>query len=278
MRQGPGLSSRLLLSRLARGGCAPTMLMYHGTPGGAALPAPYSLHARQFLGHVEVFRLLGWPTRCVSELDNPPIGPALYITFDDGYRDNHTHALPALTEAGLRATWFVPSARVGGRADWGALSPEQQPLMSCAELNELAAAGMEIGAHSRTHADLSRLQGDALEDEVAGARRELEDLLGRPVQSFAYPFGAHTATTVEAVAAAGYTHACSTRAGRLHAGDGPWRLRRITLQAGDDADQLVRKLWLGANRARPLDLAASLLQRLRPGAGSREGGLLARDR
>jgi peptidoglycan/xylan/chitin deacetylase (PgdA/CDA1 family) len=138
---------------------------------------------------------------------------------------------------------------------------------------------MEIGAHSRTHPDLTLLTGAALADEVAGARRELEDLLGRPVRSFAYPYGAHTTATVEAVVAAGYSHACTTRAGRIDPRDGPWRIRRITLTAGDDADELVRKLWLGANQARRRDLALNLCQRVLAGAPARAAaGLLARER
>lgn len=278
MNSGPGFASRVLLARLARGGCAPTVLMYHGTPAGRTAPAPYSLHARHFRAHVEVFRLLGWPTRLMCELGTAAAGPALYLTFDDGYRDNHTHAFPLLHAAGLRATWFVPSAHVGGRAAWEDLPPDQQALMSRSELLELAASGMEIGAHSRTHADLTRLSGARLDDEIAGARQELEDLLGQPVVSFAYPYGGHTAQTVAAVAAAGYTAAGTTRAGRVDPDDGPWRIRRITLKAGDDADALVRKLWLGANQARRRDVIASLWQRLGRGEARGTGGLLARER
>jgi peptidoglycan/xylan/chitin deacetylase (PgdA/CDA1 family) len=277
VRHGPGPLSRWLLRRLSKGGCAPTLLMYHGTPAGAEGPAPYSLHAEHFRGHVEVFRQLGWPTPCVSELVRAPAGPALCITFDDGYRDNLEHAFPLLQSAGLKATWFVPSARVGGLADWGNVPAAQAPLMSRDDLLRLIDAGMEIGAHSRTHARLPTLDEATLTDEVSGAREELEQLLGGTVSSFAYPYGLHDERTQTAVAAAGYRLACSTRAGRFDQRDGPFSVRRLTLRAGDDADALVRKLWLGSNQATrrdvALNLASRLLVRQRP-----SGGLLTRHR
>jgi len=274
---GPGPASRWLLRRLAQGGCAPTVVMYHGTPGGPEAPAPYSLHAEHFRGHVEVFRQLGWPTVLASELASGQAGPALCITFDDGYRDNLEHAFPLLGAAGLRATWFVPSARVGGAADWGSLPAAQAPLMSRDDLLRLADAGMEIGAHSRTHARLPTLDDAALDDEVGGARDELERLLGRTVTSFAYPYGLHDDRTRAAVAAAGYRVACSTRAGRVDSREGPWAVRRLTLRAGDDADSLVRKLWLGSNQATRRDVAANLAARLL-GRRRAPGGLLPRHR
>src|SRR5205814_7303310 len=99
----------------------------------------------------------------------------------------------------------------GGRNDW----PTQArgvpigPLLSAADLRELAAAGFEIGAHGLTHAPLDRLDAAALEEETSGARRRLEDLLGDAVRLFAYPDG-RADERARRSAARHYRAACST--------------------------------------------------------------------
>src|SRR5262245_62173369 len=62
-------------------------------------------------------------------------------------------------------------------------------MLSWSQLSELSSAGIEIGAHTRTHRDLRRLSTPEARDEIAGSRAEIEDRLGRSVESFAYPFG-----------------------------------------------------------------------------------------
>ncbi|HEV8164489.1 MAG TPA: polysaccharide deacetylase family protein, partial [Actinomycetota bacterium] len=100
------------------------------------------------------------------------------VTFDDAWADNHRTALGPLVECAIPATLYVPS-RLLGRPGY----------MTRSQLREMAAAGVTVGAHSRTHADL-RACGDAeLEREVQGSRDDLEELLGTPVTSFAYPAG-----------------------------------------------------------------------------------------
>jgi peptidoglycan/xylan/chitin deacetylase (PgdA/CDA1 family) len=126
----------------------------------------------------------------------------LVLTFDDAWADNHAHALGPLTRHGLPAILYAPS-RLLGRP--GYMSPGQ--------LQEMAAAGIVIGAHSRTHPDLRRCSPAELDGEVRGGKDDLEDLLGVPVTSFAYPAGLLDDRVVAAVAAAGFTSAVTTRPG-----------------------------------------------------------------
>jgi peptidoglycan/xylan/chitin deacetylase (PgdA/CDA1 family) len=118
-----------------------------------------------------------------------PERPVL-LTFDDGYADITEHALPLLRTLGFTATVFVVTSQVGGTNWWDrAAGIAPQALMSAEEIRYWAAHGIEFGSHSRTHADLRTLAGPELEAELRGSRDELAAIIGKPVLSFAYPFG-----------------------------------------------------------------------------------------
>jgi peptidoglycan/xylan/chitin deacetylase (PgdA/CDA1 family) len=95
----------------------------------------------------------------------------------------------------------------------------------------MAAAGIEIGSHSSTHADLGATTDQrVLEEEIAGSRQTLQDLLGQPVRYFAFPFGDRRNLSVRAFElafAAGYEAVCSAYGGYNLAGDDPFHLQRI---------------------------------------------------
>lgn len=163
-----------------------------------------SLRARGFsavrLGDV----LDAWDGRAAR----PPRPVAL--TFDDGFRSVCDSAAPVLEELGFRATIFAVAGHCGGRNDWPSQPPDAplQPLLSTSELRGLADRGFEIGAHGVTHAPLDRLDAAAAEQEIAGSKRKLEDVLGLPVTLFAYPYGVASPAVRELVRAQ-YRAACS---------------------------------------------------------------------
>jgi peptidoglycan/xylan/chitin deacetylase (PgdA/CDA1 family) len=130
-----------------------------------------------------------------------PAGCAV-LTFDDGYA-NLCESLPVLRKHGFTASVFVVSAHVGGSNDWAPPPARlgRQRMLSWGELGELAAAGVEIGAHTRRHADLRRLSAQETEGEIVGSRREIEARLNLAVESFAYPFGGLTRVAYEIVGA-----------------------------------------------------------------------------
>ncbi|MGB9691045.1 MAG: polysaccharide deacetylase family protein [Candidatus Sumerlaeaceae bacterium] len=135
------------------------------------------------------------------------------ITFDDGWRDNFTTAWPLLREFRFPATIFVTTQKLRS----GAVGDSPFEMMSADELTELAAHGMEIGSHTRTHPKLTRLPDDAAREEIAGSREDLRQLLGVAPSSFAYPYGAHSARIERLVREAGYFAAVSTiRDNRVH--------------------------------------------------------------
>lgn len=113
------------------------------------------------------------------------------LTFDDGYSNLHQHAQPALARHGFSATVYLVTDHVGRRNDWG-LAPRalgEQNILAWEQVNELSQSGWEIGAHTRSHPDLRVLPRPEVEREIVSSRDAIEDRLGRPVESFAYPFG-----------------------------------------------------------------------------------------
>ena len=189
------------------------VLTYHAV---ADEPSRIAVPPDLFRRHVQHLRQAGYRAVTFAEasrvLDAGPGDHArlVCITFDDGYRNVLENAVPVLREAGFVATFFVPTAHVGGANHWDASAPPRGwPILSWNELAELAGEGFEIGSHTRSHPHLPRLDDAALTDELAGSRAELEDRLGTEVPSFCYPFGDHDARTRAAARDAGYRCACT---------------------------------------------------------------------
>jgi peptidoglycan/xylan/chitin deacetylase (PgdA/CDA1 family) len=152
-----------------------------------------------------------WMAGAVTE------GDPVILTFDDGFESVHAEVLPELQRHGFTATVFPIVAGLGSLIDWraGGRPLPCLKLLDASQLRELVASGWEVGAHTVHHEHLPSLDRGEVEAEVAGSRRMLEDLLGSPVTSFAYPFGAWTQEVAEVVAESGFTSSWTTRPGRV---------------------------------------------------------------
>lgn len=137
--------------------------------------------------------------RCMRGEIACPLKP-IGLTFDDGYEDAFTTALPVLQRYGMVATFYIVSGLVG-----------QPGYMSWEQLAALRDAGMELGAHSVNHYDLTSLDTATAGYEIAQPKADLEARLGIGVTSFCYPTGIYNAAIEEQVRAAGYQSATTTR-------------------------------------------------------------------
>ena len=135
------------------------------------------------------------------------------VTFDDAYRSVFRHAAPVLERLGLTGTVFVPTAFAGREAPmaWQGIdewldTPHRDELvpMSWIELETLAGQGWEIASHTCTHPHLTRLEDRELATELTVSRAALEDRLGRPCRTIAYPYGDQDRRVRAAARDAGY--------------------------------------------------------------------------
>jgi peptidoglycan/xylan/chitin deacetylase (PgdA/CDA1 family) len=172
--------------------------------------------------------------------------PCVSITFDDGYADNCRQALPLLLREKIPCTYFVCNEQIFGgqpfphdRASGHRFAPN-----TIDELRQLASAGIEIGAHTRTHCDLGRIaQPERLFDEVVQAGEELQVALGRPVRYFAFPYGQLPNLNPQVfhlAYEAGFEAVCTAYGGVNYPGDDAFHLQRIAV----DSNLLRLKNWV----------------------------------
>lgn len=212
------------------------VLMYHSIG-----PVPVSSRRRSifvpaavFVRQMALLARLGYRGLSMGEAmpylrgERASDGKVCAITFDDGFADTVETALPILRRYGHRATCYAVSDRLGGINAWSADTlGVTSPLASAAQLRQWLDAGMELGAHTRTHARLTQLDDARLADEVGGGKRSLEDRFGVAVGQFCYPWGAHDDRVVAATRAAGFEAATTTVRGRARAGVDPLRVPRV---------------------------------------------------
>jgi putative peptidoglycan lipid II flippase len=191
----------------------PYVLMYHSVSGGAPDPYRIAVSPRRFGTQMRWLARRGLRGVSVRELlDAERTGRAaglVGLTFDDGYADFVTHALPVLARHGFTATVYVVADRLGGHNDWEADGP-LRPLLTADEVREVARQGMEIGSHGLGHLRLAGADPQTLHGEIVGSREHLEWLLDAPVRGFCYPYGELSDAALDAVRDAGYDYAVAT--------------------------------------------------------------------
>jgi peptidoglycan/xylan/chitin deacetylase (PgdA/CDA1 family) len=174
-----------------------------------------------------------------AALEAPPDRPVVAITIDDGLADVVTGAEPALRQQGIPATFFVPTAYVGGSARWLPGDDGNRPLCDWQTLRDLATSGWEIGSHGHRHIAADFSSPATVTADAGHSRSLLEDQIGTAVTSFAYPFGYHSRQGRLAIRTAGFRQAAIVAGMRSRSGDDPWRLPRIQIGPNVTGEDLV---------------------------------------
>ncbi len=235
-------------ARVSRAGRAPVMVIYYHRVADHA-PNDWTMSRQQFTREMDWlqdnFDLVSLD-EAQRRLREGNYHPSVSITFDDGYADNCDYALPLLIDRRIPCTYFVTSQYVlaGEAFPHDVTRGISHAPNSVADLRSLAAAGIEIGGHTRTHADLGQMTDVArLRDEIVGGRQDLEDALGCPLRFFAIPYGQRpnlNAATFQVAWEGGFAGVCSAYGGYNLPGDDAFHLQRIAA----DGDLLRLKNWL----------------------------------
>ena len=239
------------------------ILMYHALSAAhTAAFRRWTLAPDRFEAHLDYISRSGYSTITIAELLRRPAveagrDRAIVLTFDDAYADFHSVALPLLTRYGMTATLFVPTGHVGGHSRWMRHDGEgERTILSWTALTEIAICGIEIGTHSHTHPELDHLPVAELTGQVRDPKTLMEDRLGVAVTSFAYPYGHYDRRVREAVAAAGYSGACTMDSWAATADDHPLELPRTAMFDDTDVESLAARLAASHGQARRAALRA----------------------
>jgi peptidoglycan/xylan/chitin deacetylase (PgdA/CDA1 family) len=172
------------------------------------------------------------------------------LTFDDGFEKVFRHALEPLARIGFRAIAFLVADRLGSFNDWEIAEGEvPERLMDAVQVREWLAAGHEIGSHTRTHPYLARILPAQAGEEISGSKKKLEDLFGRPVRHFCYPYGDYSRVVADLAREAGYATACTTKAGLNTPSTDPYQLLRFTVRYPSRSLRALKQ-WLGEVKLR----------------------------
>lgn len=158
---------------------------------------------------------------------------AVSITFDDGYADNCQEAIPLLVRKRIPCTYFVTAGNVvsGDPFTHDLARGYRFPPNNVEQLRAMAAAGIEIGVHGYSHADLGEIHEERqLHREVVTSGEQLQDLLGRPMRYFAFPYGQYAnlhPRAFQLAHEAGYEGICSAYGGYNFPGGDAFHLQRI---------------------------------------------------
>jgi peptidoglycan/xylan/chitin deacetylase (PgdA/CDA1 family) len=183
-------------------------LMYHEIADAADATSYLAVPPAAFADQLALLRDEGWRTISAGALSamlaaGNTVLPerTVVISFDDGYENFYSQAMPELAKHDFTATLFMTSGWVKEARPSGA---GIAPMLSWAQLADAARAGIEIGGHTCTHPQLDQLSNRSLRDELTVSKRELEDKLGMEVPGVAYPFGYASRVVYQMAREAGY--------------------------------------------------------------------------
>jgi len=163
------------------------------------------------------------------------------LTFDDGYEDNYTLLFPMLKKFNFKAVIFMVTGKKENT--WDYLDEGRTfPLLERSQILEMNKYGIEFGAHTMNHVDLTKVEVSEAKQEIEGSKKTLEQLLGKEVTAFAYPYGSVNETIKELVKKAGFKYGISTVVGPLAIHEDIFNIRRIIAHPDTNLSRFARKV------------------------------------
>lgn len=212
-----------------------TALVYHSIGDSGSHDSPYKMNIQS--SHFEKQMEL------ISRLDKP----GAIATFDDGFGNFFDNAFPVILRYNIKTIVFITTDFIDGKMSFDAFfgnNVKVRPL-SWRQVKEISDSGIEVGSHTLSHPDLTKLDGDAASKEISESKKKIEDMIGKKVESFAYPFGSKQSFNdriKQIVKDSGYERAYTNIMGSNGAGKDPYELRRIRVYTGDNMFRFKMKI------------------------------------
>lgn len=159
------------------------------------------------------------------------------ITIDDGFKSAYTYAFPILKKYNFKATVFLIADLINKTNEW--LQKKGEPtceMLSEDQIKEMAEYGIDFGAHTCTHPDLTRIPPEVAKREIFESKRKIENLLETSIISFCYPYGNFNDTIKQMVIEAGFKCACAAHGYTKADGYDLFSLERIVMLPGDSIE------------------------------------------
>lgn len=224
------------------------ILMYHviSTPPAGQPMSELWVPKARFQSQVEALKTHGYTAITMEQAikawqDGAAIPEKpIVLTFDDGYLTQSTNAGPVLEQLGWKGVLYLTTRNIG-------------PTIPAASVKKLIRLGWELGAHTITHPDLTKLGAADLKKEIEDSRLQLQAEFGQPVNAFCYPTGANNETVRAATKAAGYTSATTVVGGIADGAQDPFALPRVRVTPDDTPKLLLKKIEAFKAGAVPAD-------------------------
>jgi peptidoglycan/xylan/chitin deacetylase (PgdA/CDA1 family) len=195
-----------------------------------------------FGAHLDLIRDGGFEFVSASDAAHSHLSGAVAITFDDAYESIVTEALPEMEARGVTGTVFSVAGFMGDVSRWDIrVAPRPVRHATWPQMRRLADLGFEIGSHTVSHRDLTRLSRQDLRHELATSKKMLEDYIGRSVTSISYPFGRFSHGVVQEALEAGYTSGFASFPRKTC---DPMAVGRMSVYSIDTLGSVRRKLGL----------------------------------
>lgn len=212
---------------------APILLYHHiasSPSNNLYYVSPHEFEKQMYLLHEWGYKTISVEMLAKAINEGAPLPPKpIIITFDDGSETVYTTAFPIMQKYNFIGTIYVVHNYIG--------IPN---YMNARQIRELYASGWEVGSHSLSHVNLTE-RVDRQRSEIVESRRKLQSLLGIPIQTFAYPFGAYNEDSVYYLRYAGYLAAVGLGEEFRQQRSNLYYLYRMTVGGDDD-------LWKFASR------------------------------
>lgn len=168
----------------------------------------------------------------------------IMLTFDDGYKDNYENAFPILKKYQFKGIIYILDGVKYNKWDVDDKNnPEKEfPLMNVEELLEMQKYGIEFGGHTSTHPKLAELSLENVKKEIILSKNNIENLVGKELLSFAYPYGSLNEDVKKIAQESGYQFAVATDSGSITFSDDLFEIRRVGIFPTNNLFNFKRKV------------------------------------